>query len=878
MKWWWRLCKRILLVFLVLCTSISLVLYLFEDKIIRKVVEQANTHLKVPVNVAQINVHFWRTFPRVSVAFERVQIADPLQKKDTLLAAEQISLLFNPFDLFSGHYDIEQIAFNNGAVSIHEDDQGRVNYDIFKSSDSNSSAFDVALNAIFLEQIHLKYRGPKNTYFLRAQIESSTISGRFSATKTKLNATGNVRIERIQKDRVGLLKNDPLNFEIALLVDQTKGTVEIPQAQIQIAELPFLLDAQFGPQNNSLDVRSQHLSLKQFLNKVSPAKARELQKLKVDGLVDFQLHYQQKQKEAAQIAAYFSIKDGQLIEPQFGTKVKHLQLFGTYKNLPTDLLQIERFTFESQAAQFSGQLRLAHFAAPKMTLQANGNIPLAMIQALYPIPQLESVAGLAQLHINTEFQTNAAQEWQTNKLTGTANIRATKLKLQGLKKPFAAVFGKATFTNEAIHISECSAQIGRSDFRAQFDFPNFNDLFEAGPLEMSGKIHSTHFDINDLDGNESAGATKNSSRSSRTWMLPTTLNGALPFTVKNLSAGKMFFKNLEGVLRVRPQQLAIDQLRMQHADGNWKGALQIQETEAALFSLHTSGNVAHLDLKRFFSEWDNFNQTVLSSDQLTGRGQLDFDVSTQYDYYKGLDEASLKAKVNCQIDEGRLYHAPILQDLANTLTIGKGRAILGSKNQAALKQKLLDVRFETLRNTFVIADRKLRFDKMHIASDALDIDLVGQHSFDHQIDYAVALRLRDLVVQETQTEFGEIMDDGTGLRLFVRCTGALDDPKVTWDKNGKKEDAKLRFEQSKSESKAMLKTAFGMYQDDPTVTPYEQKSEPHETIRMNFDATKPTKASTKEATAPKNSKLQQRLEKWKQEQQPTSEVKVRIGG
>lgn len=876
--WRWRLFKRILLVFLVLCTSISLVLYLFEDKIIRKVVEQANTYLKVPVNVDQISVHFWRTFPRISVAFERVQIADPLQKKDTLLALDQISLRFNPFDLLSGNYHIEQIAASNGALSIRENAKGKVNYDIFKSTKSGTSDFDIALNSIFLEQIQLKYRGPKNSYFLRALIESSTISGRFSATKTTLKTMGNVRIQRIQKDHITLLQNDPLDFDIPLLVDQNKGTVEIPQARIQIAELPFLLDAQFGPQNNSLDIRSQHLSLKQFLHKVSPLKARSLKKLKVDGRVDFQLHYQQNLEDAAQIAAYFSIKDGQLIEPKFGTKVKHLQLYGTYKNLPIDLLQIERFTFDSQAAQFNGQLQLANFAAPKMILQANGNIPLAMIQALYPIPHLESVTGHAQLQLTTELQTNAAQEWQMKKLRGAAQIRASQLKMQDLRKSFSAVSGAVSFTNDAIQISDCSAQIGRSDFRAQFYFPNFKDLFEVGPVEMSGKLWSNNFDISDLESKEGSGATTNSSHSSRTWMLPTTIKGDLPFTVQNLSAGKMRYKNLDGLLRIRPQQLAIDQLRMQHADGNWKGTLQIQETAAALFTLHTSGNVAHLDLKRFFTEWDNFDQTVLRSDQLSGKGQLDFDIFTQFDYYKGLDEASLIAKVNCQIDEGRLYHAPILQDLANTLTISEGRAILGTKNQVALKQKLLDVRFETLRNTFVISDRKLRFDKMHIASDVLDIDLVGQHSFDHLIDYAVALRLRDLVVQETQTAFGEIIDDGTGLRLFVRCSGPLDDPKVTWDRNGKKEAAKARFEQSQAESKAMLKTAFGAYQNDPTVQQYEQKTAPHETIRMNFDASKPTKTSTKETTAPKNSKLQQRIEKWKQEQQPTSEVKVRIGG
>mgnify|MGYP006151393799 CR=1 FL=1 len=124
---------------------------------------------------------------------------------------------------------------------------------------------------------------------------------------------------------------------------------------------------------------------------------------------------------------------------------------------------------------------------------------------------------------------------------------------------------------------------------------------------------------------------------------------------------------------------------------------------------------------------------------------------------------------------------------------------------------------------------------------------IGQHSFDHDIDYAIALRLRDLVVQETQSEFGEILDDGTGLRLFVRINGNLDDPKVSWDQKGKKEAAQQQFEQSKQESKEMLKTAFGLYQNDESVGHYEEKTAPHETIELKF---KSKESSPKNRSAP----------------------------
>lgn len=190
-----------------------------------------------------------------------------------------------------------------------------------------------------------------------------------------------------------------------------------------------------------------------------------------------------------------------------------------------------------------------------------------------------------------------------------------------------------------------------------------------------------------------------------------------------------------------------------------------------------------------------------------------------------------------------------------------------------------DVRFATLRNSVLIANRKISFEKMHIASNALDIDLVGQHTFDHHIDYAVSLRLRDLLIQETQSEFGQIMDDGTGIHLYVRCTGSLDDPKVSWDKLGKQQAAKQQFEQSQKETKAMLKKAFGLYQNDPTIEPYQEKTNSHETIRLNFNEKDNKEKNTPSKTQPpKNGKLKQQLEKWKQEQEQSEKILIKIGG
>ena len=872
MQFWWRYLKRTVLILLVFMATISLALYIFEDRIIKKVVAQVNTYLKAPVQVEQINLHFWRTFPHLSVAFDQVLIADPLSSKDTLLQAEQISLRFNPFDLWNGKYQIEQITSFNGQLNLKTDAKGQTNYDIFKDTSSSTTSFNLELETILLEQFEVAYRDLKSAQSYTSTIHSASLSGKFSAQKTTLKAAGDVWLKRIQKGRVVLLKNEPLVFELALLVDQTQNLIKLPQAQIKIANLPFLIDAEFGPVKSSLDIRSENLSLIQLVRTVQPASMAELKRVKAKGKVDFHLHYEDAiERETPLVQAYFNIENGQLTEPKFGAKIENLHCYGTYLNIDTDNLVIEQFKFDTGGAHFFGQFQLSNFLRPKLSIAAKGQVPLSLIQAIYPLANVQELGGSAQLDVHAKMVQDQQNNWQTNEIAGRVGIKAANVRFTAYQNSFRELSAMASFDDHDLVIRDLKAKIGSSDLNLQLQIPNYlQQLSRDLPIQLSGALRAQNLDFADFD-------TESTSQK-RDWILPEQVLVALPFDIQQLRYENKEINQVQGSLKLSAHLLQLEQLKFKHAQGYWNGELQLNERAPATFEIETNGAAKKVELGDLFKEWENFDQAILTDEHLSGKGNFDFAVRTKYDYFKGLDEASLKVRVHCVIDNGRLLHAPILQDLANTLTIGKGKAILGAKNQAALQQKLKDVRFDRLENTFVIAERQLSFEKMHIASSALDLDLVGSHSFEHQIDYAVGLRLRDLFVQETQTEFGEILDDGTGLRLFVRISGSLDDPKVSWDKKGKKEAAQQQFERSQQESKEMLKATFGLYKDDPSVQKYREETTPHETIKVKFKTKdEPVKAPTApQAAPPKNGKLQQKLEKWKEEQgQPGVAIKIK---
>lgn len=881
MKFWLRLFKRIILSLIVLMASISLVLFIFEDRIISKVVASVNTYLKVPVKVQQIEVHFWRTFPRISVAFSGIQVADPLQKKDTLLSADQISLRFNPFDLLKNEYEIEQLAAFNGQLHLKYNRNGQLNCDILKAHpEQKTSAFNLTLKDIFITQFDLSYHDARTSQLLHAKVEQSTLSGNFSAEKTTLYAAGAWQLQQIKKGKVVLLRNQPLAFNFSLLVDQKNNTIKLPQAKIELAYLPFLLDADIGPKTSSFDLQTADVSLLQLVKTASPSNLKQLRRIKAQGKVAFQLHYQTSVGQPnPQIKAYFGIQNGSLTEPQFGNAISALRCTGTYKNLPTDELQIAQFSFKSKVAEFTGQLQLTDFSAPQLTFQTKGSLPLALALALYPQEAFAVSNGHAELELNGALSQNKGSQWQVKSMKGRARIATSQLQLSALQKPFKAIKCALQFNDAALQVQNCSAQIGTSSFEVQASFPDlFNSTLASGTREIKGNLKAAKLVLADFQTTTSGAKAD--------WILPQQCKLKLPFQVQALRKEHIEIQSVSGVLELAQQIVQVKDLEFNHAGGSWNSKLRIEEVLPEKFAISTTGKVRHLDIRDWFSQWQNFGQDILFAEQIKGKGALEFEAKAQYGFTSGLDENSLKARMHCRIENGRLIQAPILLELASSLTFGKGRAILGAKNQAALCHKLQDVAFETLENTFLLENRVVQFAKMHIASSALDIDLVGKHSFEQQIDYAVGLRLRDLLVQETQTEFGEILDDGTGIRLFVRVSGHLDNPAINWDKKGRKEATQQKLAQSNQESKEMLKAAFGLYKNDPTVSVYQEPNAPHETLKFHFKSSQtPTQTPTQppKSVAPeseKKKKLQQKIEQWKQAQEKAQEkeVSVRVVG
>ena len=879
-----KISKWIVGIVLSIVLLISASLYLFKDRIIGVVINEVNTHLKVPVSVAEVDLAFWGSFPNLSVDFKQVYIQDAFKnstKKDTLLYTERIRLKFNPIDLWNKNYHVKAIQISPGTLQLKINKQGKVNYDIFKPSDSKSNtSFDLKLEKIELENVRFGYQNSLTNQIYKTKFIASTLAGDFSASKFSVVAEGKAMVIRAKSGGVTLLSNKLLKYDLKLDVDSEKGTVSLPKAIINVAGLPFEINGKVDADSLNFRIKSKDIQLSDVVNKFSLAATDDIKKFQGDGLVNFDLAINGAVESTAPttINCDFGVENGSLIEPFQGLKIREINLEGQYSNeggVEEEFLELSKLHFKTAGGPFNGAIRMTEFENPVIIGNASGNIDLNVAHAIFKFPVIEKVKGAVS--VDTDFSIQSLTETGTvdvKKCDGNVEMRNVWLKLLDDKRTFENIKGSIFLRGNEAGIHNASLKIGSSDLKVNGIFSNLFDYLKGlSALQTNIDIESNNLKIEDL------GTTTKEEKieESRIFVLPNDINGSIKLTVGTLRYEHHVFSNILGKMQIQERRLHFPQLSLVNAEALVSGALVIEEKSPEIFTITAKVATKNLKFKPLFKEWENFEQSVLTDQNISGRAEAELYFFAPFDLRSGIVMNSIDAKLDLRVFDGQLKNVSSFKDITQSLKTTSGKLVLGKKNIDLLEQKLNSISFSTMENSILIKNGVVQIPKMHIGSTALDMDVAGSHSFDNKIDYRFIFRFRDLMASERDSEFGQVIDDGTGIKMYMRMHGTLENPIIEWDDVSRKEQAQENREQAKEDAKSILKTEFGLFKKDTSVKVYVPKDVPKEDLKIQFGpATK--QEFIEEKKQKKDSKLKKTLDNWKKQQEEEGKSGFKVGG
>lgn len=864
-----------------LCLLISLSVYLFRDKVVGIVVVEINKNLNTPVKVGNVDLTFWGSFPNLSVDFNEVFVHDAIpeaNKSDTLFYSKKIRLKFNLIDILNKNYKVKKIEVFPGYGHIKHFADGRSNYDIFKpSTDTTPSPFQFTLNELYFEDFRLDYSHFGTAQFHATRLADFRLSGDFTEKVADLTAESNLEIIYAQSGEVKLVEHKAAYFKLKLRINQEDGTINLPDASVQIANLPFIFGLDVNEKLIDVRLNANNLQLVDVARNIQHQGTKKIADLRGTGTVQFNFHYTDERKEDAsgKIECNFGVKNGNIVEPTENLLISNININGFYGNTNKKLgehLSLDKLNFQTIAGPFAGNLMITEFNQPHFQGKAIGSIDLAILHAIFPLPSIQSTSG--KIAVDSKFDVKSTTAGaEIRNCDGNIDFADVQCQLVNDKRYFDHITGRFYWKDNIAGLEKLSLTIGNSDLSLDGKFEQLQAyLNNTGKLKADIKIRSAFLDVQDFSTSTKAEEIANG----RNYILPNNIDGNLHLMANNLTYEKHQFKKLSTELVIFERNLHFKQLSLQNSEADIVGNLLIREKSPEIFTISTNAHSNNISFAPLFAEWDNFQQTVISSNNISGKAIIDLQFSAPFDLKSGIKSKDIVATVKMKIDDGRLKNIDAFKSITVSLKESvMTRMILKENNIQNFENNLLDLKFASIENTFTISNGRLSIPRMTIISNALTVNLSGVHDFDNQIDYHLDFNLRDIKKKQTKSEFGEIIDDGTGLQLFAHMFGPIDNPTIKWDQQAKRELVKANIEADKQTAKEMLKAEFGLFKKDSTLRVYQVKEKPKEEIQINFGKTEETEV-VEDVKVKKDNKINKTVQNWKNEADKAKDNKIKF--
>lgn len=878
-------------IILSLVVVISLLLYIFKDEICGAVIDKMNAYLKTEVEVAEVDLTFWSTFPNLSVDFNGVFIQEPFKdatRSDTLFASEQVRLQFNPFDIWRENYTVKSISVRPGTLKLKVTKEGLENYDIIKDQEEtkDEAAVDVNLESIEMENFRVSYDNQATDQFYQTKLDGMNLVGALNASVFTTTASATMTIIEARSGQVTLLKNQPARLSISMNVNNDSNTVHIPVSTIFISELPFEFSGDTDSLGYKFNINAKKIAISDAASRFSVDQSSQVKALEGTGylLFDLDIDGTNEKTSPTNIRCKFGVDNGFLRDPESQLSMQKLHLEGEYSNhggKKKEFLAFKNISFTTKGGPFKGAVHLTEFDAPRMEGNANGTIELGILHALFHVPLVEQLKG--SVDVNSDFvvkgipRDDESMDYNIQTCEGEVDLHNVHVKLENDQRLFADVNGRVFLRNNEAGLQDIRLNLGKSDFHINGVFRDVVSYFKGtGNLISDVQVTSKRISISDL-GSASKEAKE---EMERFYMIPNDIEGSAVLDVGTMDYEGHVFSALKGNMTIKDRVINFPQIAVTNGGADIRGSVNIEERHAEYFYFKSQLATKNMRFKPMFTEWNDFKQTAITSSNIDGVAQVSVNFQAPFDLREGIISSGIQATIGLEISEGRLKDVAAFNTITESLRTSSAKMIIGKENINSFEKKLHDLKFDQLSNTLIIKNGVMTIPAMSISSSALDIEMSGQHTFDNKIDYRFGFRLRDIKEKET-SEFGEIIDDGTGLRVFVRMYGTMDNPIVEWDKASRKEQSKENREQEKETVRSMFKSEFGAFKNDASVKEYIPNKLPKEEliIEKNGSDTIDEFLQESDPMIKRKKKESHILKRWEQEKKANDEdEEFEIGG
>ncbi len=807
---------------------IVLLLFLVQQFLgpeVKKVfITEINKSLTAEVQIDDVQLSLLKDFPFASVRFNGVRIKEAVKapSPNYLLNAGAISLRFNIWDLLRKKYRVKSIRIADVEIDPHVYVDGSDNFHFWKQSDkTGNDNFNFELQRIIINRLHIRYTNDVSLTYVDAHVPGFEAKGNFGSSKYALELAGNIIVHDYKMQGTSYISERDLKLWLVMDADNNSGLYNITKGALETGKLKLVAAGSFiysdMQKQVNLDVSATGSTLQEMLSLVPANYTKIISDYKFEGKGDVTSKISGIFGGGHMPSVYvrLDMRNGNITERKSGIGLRNVSGSAVYtvqQDGKNESLSINSLKASLGDGFISGSLVMQGFASPTLQCNLNASLNLNKLQQFLKYEYFTSMSGWIKL--NAAFNGRIADikhptsaDFLSSSFTGSGSIQQASLGMKNYGLPITNIQSLFDFNGNDLKLLQLSFQAGRSDFSLRGTLGNLLSwiFVKNESLSVTGSLSSQRFDWDQLSGAQKGSTDEYQFR------LPGDINiHNLQVHSNEFTFGKFSATNLNGVAQMQDKVLSVADISMLTCQGRVTGQTNINARDGKFSLLQARARLENVNVKMLFTEFGNFGQDDLKDENLEGLVSADVIFACSMKNNLNIDLNSIKTHADIMIENGRLVNYSPMQSLSTFLKV----------------QDLSDIRFATMHNQIDIANQVIYIPSMEIKSNALDLQLLGTHTFDNGLDYHFILALADLVASkfklrnkgsDNQSEFGPIEDDGRGkTKIFVSLTGTVDDPIVKYDRKAMREKISGDLKTQKVELKQALKQEFRWMTGDTT--------------------------------------------------------------
>ena len=826
---------RTLLVLFILVGLLLLAPFIFKKQILNLVKTEVNKSLQAHVDFSDVNISFFRHFPKVAVGLNDLTVVGNGDfASDTLISASKIDAAMNFMSIIKGSdYKIYSIEVSEPRIYAHVLKDGRANWDISipdtasAAPSTESKPFRMNLEKYAIHNGYVRYKDESSAMSSEIRNLEHEGKGDFTADLFTLKTKTTADAVTFVYEGIPYLSRVKASIDAAIDVDNKTDKYSFKTDQVFVNDLKLNTEGFFqmpddGSYNMDIKFNAPSTDFKNILSLIPSIYQKDFASIKTSGTAVFNGFVKGIYNETTMpaYAVNLDVKDGFFQYPDLPKPVKNINLAMKINNPDgvTDhtVIDIPRAHIEMDNDPFDFHINLQH-PVTDMLLDAGakGRIDLSKMAQLVKLDKDTKMSGILNADIQLKGAVSAMQKQDFDHFTAAGTVILDHFLYASKDYPDGVKLNSllASFNPRNVTLSQLQGEYLKTNFSADGRIDNLLPyMLKNQPLTGALNIKADQMDL-DKWMSTSCDTTTKGTEAAAPFMVPSDLDFTVRSEVGKVHYDKVDLEQLSGSMNIKDETVWLKDIKANALDGtmNISGSYSTKADKKKP-DISLTYDVQGLDVQKTFYAFNTVQKLMPVGKFIAGKMSSKLTVNGKLGDNMMPDLNSLSGSGSLFLIEVFLKKFAPVDKLASTLNV----------------QQLQDLSLKDIKNYIEFTNGKVMVKPFNLKVKDIDMEIGGTHGLDQSLDYIINLKvpralmgnggnqLIDNLVTQANSK-GIPVKAGDVVNLKVNMSGFITNPQIRTNLKESASSLAADLKQQATDfAKAKIDTARKMVKDSVT--------------------------------------------------------------